>query len=45
MLDKLKQGYEKVKDVIEDISYKVPDGLWFIIKCSVITIIWITIIC
>jgi len=45
MLDKLKHGYNKVKDVLEDISYNIPAGLWFIIKCSVITIIWITIIC
>ncbi len=45
MLDKLKHGYYKVKDVVEDISYKVPDGLWFIIKCSVISIVWITLIC
>ena len=44
MLDKLKHGYEKIKDVIEDISLSVPDGMWFVIKCSVISIIWITLI-
>jgi len=44
MLDKLKHGYDKIKDVIEDIAFKIPDGMWFVIKCSVISIIWITLI-
>jgi len=45
MLDKIKHGYEKIKDVIEDISYNIPSGLWFVIKCSAISVVWIILIC
>lgn len=35
---------EKIKDMYEDLTYKIPDSMIFIIKCSVICIIWITLI-
>lgn len=40
MLDTIKHGLNKIKDLMPNI----PEGLMFIIKCSVICIIWITII-
>ena len=40
MLDTIKHGFNKIKDIMPNI----PEGLMFIIKCSVICIIWITII-
>lgn len=45
MLDKLKQGYEKVKDVIEDITYNIPSKMLFIIQCSLICLFWIILVC
>jgi hypothetical protein len=35
---------DKIKDKYEDLMYMIPDGMWFVIKCSVISIIWITLI-
>jgi len=40
MLDTIKHGLNKIKDLMPNI----PEGLMFVIKCSVICIIWITII-
>ena len=45
MLDKLKHGYDKIKDVIEDIAYNIPNGMWFIIKSSLICLFWIILVC
>ena len=40
MLDTIKHGLNKIKDLIPNI----PESLMFIIKCSVICIIWIALI-
>ena len=44
MLDTVKHGFKKVSKSLQDILYNVPEGLMFVIKCSVISIIWITLI-
>lgn len=36
---------EKIKDKYLDLKLMIPDGMWFVIKCSVISIVWIIIIC
>ena len=41
MLDTIKHGTKKVSKTIQDIFYNVPDGLMFIIKCSLISMFWI----
>ncbi len=35
---------EKIKDIYEDMMYSVPDWAKFIIKCSIISIVWIILI-
>jgi hypothetical protein len=37
--------FEKAKDKYEDLMFMIPDGMKFIIKCSIISIIWIILIC
>ena len=44
MLDTIKNGFNKMKDVIEDLSYNIPDWLIFTIKVSVICVAWIFLI-
>tara|TARA_R100001086_G_scaffold94051_1_gene46776 strand:- start:446 stop:568 length:123 start_codon:yes stop_codon:yes gene_type:complete len=35
---------EKIKDKLEDLKYATPDWVLFVIKVSVISIIWVLII-
>ena len=44
MLDTIKHGIKKINKVLQDIFYNVPDGLMFIIKCSLITMFWILLV-
>ena len=44
MLDTIKNGFNKMKDVIEDLSYNIPNWLIFTIKVSVICVAWIFLI-
>tara|TARA_R100000963_G_C4635913_1_gene100038 strand:- start:391 stop:528 length:138 start_codon:yes stop_codon:yes gene_type:complete len=44
MLGTIKNGCNKMKDVIEDLSYNIPDWLIFTIKVSVICVAWIFLI-
>jgi len=44
MLDTIKHGIKKVNKTLADILYDVPNGIMFLVKCSVITIFWITVI-
>lgn len=45
MLDLIKDGFKKVIDVIEDITYHIPSKMLFIIQCSLICLFWIILVC
>tara|TARA_R100001244_G_scaffold35199_1_gene32316 strand:- start:2566 stop:2724 length:159 start_codon:yes stop_codon:yes gene_type:complete len=42
--NKIKDAIEKIKDIIDDISYNIPDWVIFTIKVSVICVAWIFLI-